>query len=196
MMTLLTEKRPLPKSPFIFAAAVLGFSALYVQMHLAIFLLVLMLMFGLGLYASYRALKFFRHSFDGPLAGWSWALITLLTVCWAAWFYVPTTSLAEHVDAWIFQGHYEKEVAELSSNLPGNCKKTDDCYADDGKPVYVYFPYALHVPFSEHHGILYIADPAHVPEQARLDKIGGMMKCQDQPLLKHFYACFITGYAG
>lgn len=195
-MTPCTEKTSLPASPFIFAAAVVGFSVLYVQMHLAIFLLVLMLMFGLGLYASYSALKFFRHSFDGQWAGWSWALITLLTLSWSAWFYVPTTSLAEHVDVWLFQRHYESEVAKISSNLPGNCGQTNDCYVGDGKPVYVYFPYALHVPFSEHHGILYISAPAHAPEQARLDKIGGMMKCGDKPLLKHFHACFITGYAG
>lgn len=182
-------------SACLFPALVLVFSAFYIQLSLPGFVLILLLVFAFGAYASFRALMLLPGFLSQQGLAHSWRL-ALVLVSWLALWYLPSFDFAAHVDAGLFHNHYKNEVIQVQHQSPDNCGQTLACYADGGQPPYVFFPYSLHLPFSGQQGVLYAPDPAGIPKQQRLDKISGAMTCQALPLREHFFSCAMSAYGG
>ncbi|WP_110256703.1 hypothetical protein [Undibacterium pigrum] len=178
-----------------FAALALVFSAFYIQLSLLGFVLILLLVFAVGAYASFRALMLLPGFFSQQGLTRSWRL-ALVLASWLALWYLPSSDFAAHVDVSLFHNRYKNEVAQVQNQSPDNCGKILTCYADGGQPPYVFFPYSLHLPFSGEQGVLYVPDSAGMPKQQRLDKISGAMTCQPMPLREHFFSCAMSAYGG
>jgi len=178
-----------------FAALVLVFSAFYIQLTLLGFVLMLLLVFAVGAYASFRALMLLPRLFGQQRLACSWRL-ALVLASWLALWYLPSFDFAEHMDAGLFHNRYKNELVQIQNQSPDNCEKMLACSTDGGQPPYVFFPYSLHLPFSGAQGVLYVPNPAEKPKQQRLNKISGAMTCLPMPLREHFFSCAMTAYGG
>ncbi|MFZ6653892.1 hypothetical protein [Undibacterium sp. TJN19] len=191
-MHLSTDKQPYPISPFAFVASVACFVTLYQQFYFGVLVIVVIGLFCLGCYTSYRAAVFCKGGHASP-----WLLVAVVA-SWLLWPLLSASSLSVYADLLLCKYHYDSEVVSVTQKTPGNCVQQSSCFSDEADPPYVYFEYALHVPFSAHEGILYVPGGGS-PQQARLDKISTSMQCESKPVLKllgHYYACLTTGYAG
>ncbi|MFZ6874040.1 hypothetical protein ACO0LF_18430 [Undibacterium sp. Di27W] len=182
-------------SVYLFAVLALVFSAFYIQLSLLGFVLVLLLGFALGAYASVRMLMLLLRSSGKPRLA-SVGRLVLVLLSWLALWYLPASDLPAYVDVSLFHSQYENQVAKVHQQSRANCGLTLACYVDGGQPAYVFFAYRLHLPYSGQRGILYVPDPATAPQQQRLDKISGAMTCQALPLRAHFFACAMSAYGG
>ncbi|MFZ6743656.1 hypothetical protein ACO0LC_10555 [Undibacterium sp. JH2W] len=178
-----------------FAVLALVFSAFYIQLSLLGFILLLLLVFALGAYASFRALMLLLGS-SGKQRLASAGRLVLVLLSWLGLWYLPASDLAAYVDASLFYRQYESQVEKVHHQSRANCGQTLACYTDGGQPAYVFFAYRLHLPFSGQQGVLYVPDPVELPQQQRLDKISGAMTCRALPLSTHFFACAMSAYGG